>query len=83
MSESIPQSTYAPSVSFTEGEDLDLLNSSLAREVDQALQVANLYTPIKRAQLGMGSLKSSPAPSTSLTTSTPVRHVVLDSSNTG
>jgi len=83
MSETVPQSTYAPSVSFTEGEDLDLFNSSLAREVDQALQVANLFTPIKRSQLGMGSMKSSPAPSSSLTTSTPVRQVVLNSSNTG
>jgi len=83
MSETVPQSTFAPSVSFTEGEDLDLFNSSLAREVDQALQVANLFTPIKRSQLGMGSMKSSPAPSSSMTTSTPVRQVVLNSSNTG
>jgi len=85
MSETIQPSTsnYAPSVSFTEGEDLDLFNSSLAREVDQALQVANLYTPIKRSQLGTGSMKSSPAPSSSLTTSTPVRQVVLNSSIAG
>jgi len=85
LSETIHPSTsnYAPSVSFTEGEDLDLFNSSLAREVDQALQVANLYTPIKRSQLETGSMKSSPAPSSSLTTSTPVRQVVLNSSIAG
>ena len=62
MSETVPQSTYAPSVSFTEGEDLDLFNSSLAREVDQA------FTPIKRSQLGMGSSSviKKPDPETSL-----------------
>ena len=52
----------APSVSFTEGEDLDLFNSSLAREVDQA------FTPIKRSQLGIGSSSviKKPDPETSL-----------------
>ena len=61
MSKTIPQSTYASSVSFTE-EDLNLFNSSLAREVDQA------FTPIKRSQLGMGSstVIKKPDPKTSL-----------------
>ena len=54
----------------------DMLNSSLARDVDQALQEANLFTPIKRCQLALVS--PAPASNLEMTTSTPVREAVLD-----
>ena len=41
------------SVSF---RDDDILNSSLAREVSQALDIANLFTPVKKSQLQVRSL---------------------------
>ena len=68
-------------ITFDDEDSRDILNSSLARDVDKALQVANMFTPIKRTQLALGDKpESSPGPSSYLemTTSTPVRQSVLD-----
>ena len=66
------------SVSFPDNDDI--LNSSLAREVDSALQLTNLFTPVKRTNLVLGD-RAEISPGGPLTSSTPVRQVkpVLDS----
>ena len=66
------------SVSFQDNDDI--LNSSLAREVDSALQLTNLFTPVKRTNLVLGD-RAEISPGGPLTSSTPVRQVkpALDS----
>ena len=67
------------SVSFQDHDDI--LDSSLAREVDAALQLTNLFTPVKRTNLDLGdSDKAGINPGGPLISSTPVRQVkpVLD-----
>ena len=61
-------------VSFTQDEEL---SDSLAKEVNQAVENTNLFTPIKRLGLALGPVRS-PAPQTSYQTSTPVRPVKIN-----
>ena len=80
MSEKV-ENKVGHNITFDDEDSRDILNSSLARDVDQALQVANMFTPIKRTHLTLGDKpESSPGPSSYLemTTSTPVRQSVLD-----
>ena len=60
-------------ISFTQDEDL---SDSLTKEVNEAVQNSNLFTPIKRVGPLLPSVKS-PAPSASFQTSTPVRPVKI------
>ena len=60
------------SVSIQDNDDI--VNSSLAREVDSAVQLTNLFTPVKRANLVIGD-KAELSPGGPLTSSTPVRQV--------
>ena len=80
MTEKVAEESMAGlSVSFNDHDDI--LNSSLAREVDSALQLTNLFTPVKRTNLDLGdSDKAGINPGGPLTSSTPVRQVkpVLD-----
>ena len=70
------------SVSFQDNDDI--LNSSLAREVDSAIQLTNLFTPVKRINLDLVD-KAGVSPGGPLTSSTPVRQVkpVLDCGDGG
>jgi len=80
MTEKVAEESMAGlSVSFNDHDDI--LNSSLAREVDSVLQLTNLFTPVKRTNLDLGdSDKAGINPGGPLTSSTPVRQVkpVLD-----
>ena len=60
-------------ISFTQDEDL---SDSLTKEVTEAVQNSNLFTPIKRVGPLLPPVKS-PAPQASYQTSTPVRPVKI------
>ena len=68
-----PQQDGLLMISFTQDEDL---SDSLTKDVNQAVQNPNLFTPIKRVGLSLLPAKS-PAPQASFQTSTPVRPVKI------
>ena len=72
--DTVPDAVEPPpqvlSMTFT---DDDMMTPSLAREVHQALEVANLFTPVKKTVLNTGAGEVRSVSSPQLVTSTPLR----------